>query len=154
MHIDLALLSPVLALLGALIGGGTTVIAAVYTQRYQDRLQRVAAEVTKRETVYADFVMDASHLLLNAYIRDDIVLTGQEQRLVGLIHRMRFFAPANVVATAEAVLRSIVEIALKPSVELRQLAKEALSKSPDPDPLLAFSIVCRADLDNVHRTML
>jgi hypothetical protein len=66
---------------------------------------------------------------------------------------MRLFAPANVVAAAELVLRSIIEIALKPSVELRQLAKEALSRSPEPDPLLAFSLLCRADLDNVRRTM-
>jgi hypothetical protein len=51
------------------------------------------------------------------------------------------------------VLKAIVEISLKPGVELRQLAKQALSKSLDPDPLLAFSLVCRADLDNVHRTV-
>jgi hypothetical protein len=65
---------------------------------------------------------------------------------------MRFFAPANVIATAEAVLRAIIEISLKPSMELRQLATEALTKSLDPDPLLKFSRVCRADLDSLHRT--
>jgi hypothetical protein len=41
-------------------------------------------------------------------------LSGDEQRLIGLINRMRFFAPANVIATAEAVLRAIVEISLAP----------------------------------------
>ena len=40
MYIDAAILSPVSALLGALIGGGASVCAAVYTQRYQNRLQR------------------------------------------------------------------------------------------------------------------
>jgi len=75
------------------------------------------------------------------------------QRLIGLINRMRLFAPTDVVSGAEAVLRAIVEISLKPSVELRQLAKEALSKSLDPDPLLTFSSICRTDLDNVHRTV-
>lgn len=152
MSIDPALLGPGSALLGALIGGGTSLLAAIYTQRRQDHLQRVASEITKRETVYADFLMRASNLLLNAYTHDDIVLTGDEQQLIGLINRMRLFAPANVVATADAVLRAIIEIALKPSVELRQLAREALSKSPEPDPLLAFSLVCRADLDKVRRT--
>jgi hypothetical protein len=66
---------------------------------------------------------------------------------------MRLFTSADVVDGAEAVLRTIVEILLKPSIELRQLAKEALSKSLDPDPLVAFSSICRADLDNVHRTV-
>jgi hypothetical protein len=147
-----ALFSPVSALLGALIGGGTSLVAAVYTQRHQDRLQRVASEVAKRETVYADFVMSASNFLLNAYTHDEITLGGDEQRLVGLINRMRLFAPPDVVAAAEVVFRAILEIALKPSVELRQLAKKALSESLDPDPLLAFSLVCRSDLDNVRRT--
>ena len=152
MHIDPALLSPVSALMGALIGGSTTLVAAVYTQRHQDRLQRVASETAKRETVYADFVMSASSLLLNAYTRDEILLSGDEQRLIGLINRMRLFAPPDVVEGAEATLRTIVEIMLKPSVELRQLAKQALSKSIE-DPLLAFSSICRADLDNLHRTV-
>jgi hypothetical protein len=151
MNIDPALLSPISALLGALIGGSTSLVAAVYTQRHQDRLQRVATEVAKREMVYADFVMSASNLLLNAYTHDEISLGGDEQRLIGLINRMRLFAPTDVVDGAEAVLRAIVEILLKPSIEVRQLAKEALSKSFDPDPLLAFSSLCRADLDNVHR---
>jgi hypothetical protein len=66
MHIDPALLSAMSALVGALIGGGASLTAAIYTQRYQDRLQRVARETTKRETVYADFIMNASKLLLES----------------------------------------------------------------------------------------
>jgi hypothetical protein len=152
MSIDPALLSPVSVLLGALVGGGASLLGTIYSQRSQDRVQRVASEIAKRETVYADFVMSASNTLLNAYTHDDISLGGDEQRMIGLINRMRLFAPTDVVDGAEAVLRAIVEILLKPSIELRQLAKEALSKSLDPDPLLAFSSICRADLDNVHRT--
>jgi hypothetical protein len=152
MNIDPALLSPVSALFGALTGGGTSLVAAFYTQRRQDRLQRVAREVTKREAVYSDFVIHASNLLLRSYTQDDIVLSGDEQRLMGLINRMRFFAPPNVVAVAEAALRAILEISLQPRIELRQLATQALSQSVD-DPLREFSIVCRADLDSVHRTL-
>ena len=153
MAVDPTLLSPISALLGALVGGGASLLGTIYTQRSQDRVQRVASKIAKRETVYADFVMSASNLLLNAYTHDEIALSGDEQRMIGLINRMRLFAPTDVVDGAEAVLRAIVEISLKPSVELRQLAKEALSKSLDPDPLLAFSSICRADLDNVHRTI-
>jgi hypothetical protein len=92
----------------------------------------VAKEITKREAVYSDFLQSASKLVLNAYTRDEIVLRGDEQHLIGLIHRMRLFAPQDVVVGAEAVLKAIVEISLKPSSELRQLAVDALSKSPDP----------------------
>lgn len=154
MSIDPALVSLVSAVVGGLMGGGTSLVVATYTLRGQDRLQRVASEIAKRETVYADFVFHASNLLLSAYTHDEIVLTGDEQRLIGLINRMRLFAPINVVNGAESVLRAIVEIALKPRIELRQLAKEALSKSLDPDPLVAFSEICRADLDSVRRSVI
>jgi len=152
MQIDPTLLSPLSALCGALVGGSASFAAAMYTQRSQQRLQRIASEVTKREKVYAEFVMRASNLMLNAYIRDELALGSDEQRLVGLINRMRLFASAAVVATAETVLRRIVEITLRPSIELRQLATEALSNGLDSDPLLEFSVICRADLDRVGRT--
>jgi hypothetical protein len=92
-------------------------------------------------------------LLLHAYTHDKIELSGDEQRLIGLVNRMRLFARANVIQAAEAVLRTLIEISLKPHVEFRQLLTEALSKSLDPDPLVEFSVVCRADLDSVRRTM-
>jgi hypothetical protein len=152
MAIDPTLLSPVSALLGALVGGVATLLGAIYSQRSHDHVARVASEIAKREAVYADFVMSASNLLLNAYTRDELGLGGDEQHMVGLINRMRLFAPTEVIEGAEAVFRAIVEILLKPSIELRQLAKQALSKTLGPDPLLAFSEICRKDLDNVHRT--
>ena len=148
------LMTAVSALLGAMIGGGTSLIGAIYTQRTQNRLHRVTGEVAKREGVYADFAMSASNLLLKAYTHDEIALGGDEQRLIGLINRMRLFASPEVVSGAEAVLRAIVDISLKPSIQLRQLAADALSKSLDPEPLLAFSLICRADLDKARRMAL
>ena len=129
MNIDPALLSAMSALVGALIGGGASLTAAIYTQRYQDRLQRVARETTKRETVYADFIMNASKLLLNAYVHEELTLSGDEQHLVGLANRMRLFAPPTVIAIEE------------------------LSKNSNSDLLLTFSLACRADLDQVYQTV-
>ena len=71
MVIDPTLVSPLSALLGALVGGVASLLGAVHTQRSHDRIERVASEIAKRETVYADFVMSASNLLLNAYTRDE-----------------------------------------------------------------------------------
>ena len=103
MAVDPTLLSPISALLGALVGGGASLLGTIYTQRSQDRVQRVASEIAKRETVYADFVMSASNLVLNAYTHDEIVLSDDERRLIGLMNRMRLFAPPDVVSGAEAV---------------------------------------------------
>ena len=43
MTIDPTLLSPVSALLGAMVGGAATFLGAIYTQRRQDRVQRIAS---------------------------------------------------------------------------------------------------------------
>jgi hypothetical protein len=152
MHINPALLGPVSLFLGALMGGSASLIAAIYTRCSQNRVERTSCEIAKREDVYADFIMSASRLLLYAFVHDDMSLGDDEQRLIGLINRMRLFASPGVVGGAEAVLRAIVEIALQPSIEFRHLAREALSKSLDPDPLLEFSSICRADLDHVRQT--
>jgi len=153
MHLDPALLSAVSALLGALIGGGASLAAAIYTQRFQNRLQRVARETTKRESVYANFIMSASKLVLNAYVHDGFTLDGDEQHLIGLANRMRLFAPPSVIDEAEAVITGIIELSLQPSVDLRKLTAEDLSKNRDSDLVLPFSLACRVDLDNVFRTL-
>jgi hypothetical protein len=152
MNIEPSLLNPASALFGALAGGLASMTGAIYTHRRNERLQRIASEIAKRETIYAEFVMNAASLLLKAYTSDELVLTGDEQRLIGLVNRMRIFAPDGVVTAADAVLTAIVEISLQPGVALRELAKKALSRNLDPDPLLSFSLVCRADLDDVRRT--
>ena len=102
MQIEPALVGPVCLFFGALVGGSASLFGAIYSQHCQGRVQRVASEIAKRETVYADFVMSASSLLLKAYTRDEILLSGDEQRLIGLINRMRLFAPPDVVEGAEA----------------------------------------------------
>jgi hypothetical protein len=103
--------------------------------------------------VYADFVMSASHLFLSAHILDEIALKSDEQRLIGLLNRMRLFAPQEVLNCAEAVLKLLLNTHLKPKVELRQLALEAMAEGPRVDPLLPFSMVCRDDLDHVRKSM-
>jgi hypothetical protein len=82
---------------GALVGGSASLLGVIYAQRCQGRLQRAASEIAKRETVYVDFVMSASNLLLKVYTRDEISLSGDEQRLIGPINQMRLFAPPGVL---------------------------------------------------------
>ena len=42
-----------------------------------------AGEVAKRESIYADFIMIASNMLIFALTHDDFSPGGDEQRLVG-----------------------------------------------------------------------
>ena len=97
--------------------------------------------------------MSASKWLLSAYVQDEITLDGDKQHLIGLTNRMRLFAPPNVMDEADRVIRELIKISLEPSVDLRKLATAELSKKRDADPLLPFSLACRADLDKVYRTV-
>jgi hypothetical protein len=155
MQIDPALLTSAAGLVGALIGGAASLTVAMYTQRNQQRLQRVAHEIEKREGVYGEFMAKASDTIMDAYVSDvgAIDLTKNGQQLIRSINRMRLFAPPEVVHEAEATLKAIIEISLKPSVSLGDLAKAAMSKRPDPDRLLRFAELCRADLETLPRTV-
>jgi len=145
-------ISAVSALVEALIGGGGSLVSAVYTQRYQDRLQRVSREANKRASVYASFMMSASKMFLKSHVNDGFTLNGDEQHLIALVNRMRLFAPPEIIEAAEAVIRKVVEISLQPSIDLKQLTMEDVAKYRESDLLLPFSLACRADLDNLHRT--
>jgi len=150
MAIDPAIVSSTSALLGALAGGGASLAAAVYTQRYQDRLQRIARESTKREAIYAEFIMTASTALLKAYEEDGLTLGQDKQQLVGVLQRIRLFAPPAVVLEAEKVLESIVEIAFQPVIDFRGLTAADLAARRETNVLEAFSTICRSDLDGLY----
>jgi len=150
MAIDPAIISSTSALLGALAGGGASLAAAVYTQRYQDRLQRIARESTKREAIYAEFIMTSTAALLNAYAEEGLTFGQDKQQLLGVLQRIRLFAPPVVVAEADRVLQSIVEIALQPVMDFRGLTAAELAERREANILEAFSTVCRADLDDLH----
>ena len=54
---------------------------------------------------------------------------------------------------ADMQRRGLIEILLKPSIDLRKLAIEELSKNSNSDLLLPFSLASRADLDQVYQTV-
>jgi hypothetical protein len=51
------------------------------------------------------------------------------------------------------VIRGLIELSLKPRVDLRKLAIDELSKNPDTYLLLPFSLASRSDLDDLYRTV-
>ena len=151
--IDPALLSATSALVGALIGGGASLAAAVYTQRYQDRLQRVVRETTTNGSWSMRISLWRLQIASERLRERGVALKGDEQHLIGLANRMRLFAPPNVIDEAEQVIRGIVEISLQPSVDLRKLTAAELSRDREHDLVLPFSRACRADLDQIFRVV-
>jgi len=57
--------------------GGNRYVQPTATAPHSDSTTR---ELTKRESVYADFIMSASKWLLNAYVQDEVTLDGDKLR--------------------------------------------------------------------------
>lgn len=146
-----ALLHSTSALMGAMIVGGASLTAAIYSQWYQGRLLMMNREANKREAIYGEFIMSASKAVVKACITDNLSWTRDEQHLIGLINRMRLFAPPCVITEAESVIRTLVGIALQPKRDLNELARTTLTDRSVPDLLLRFSLASQADLKSIYR---
>jgi hypothetical protein len=151
MPADPELLHSTSALFGAMIVGGASLTAAIYSQWYQGRLQTMNREANKREAIYGEFIMSASKAVVKACITDNLSWTRDEQHLIGLINRMRLFAPPAVITEAETVIRTLVGISLQPKRDLNELAKTTFTDRSVPDLLLRFSLASQADLKDIYR---
>ena len=80
---------------------------------------------------------------------NDFAMNEDSEQLVVLVNRIRLFAPAAVVDEADVVVKSIIQSALDPSIDARQLAVRALAED-EAYPLLDFSNACRRDLERVQ----
>src|SRR5258706_11506158 len=137
-QMDPAILSATFALAGSLIGGISTLAASWITQRGQLRAQALIHESAKRETLYAEFISEASKRRADAWshhAESPEVIAG----LYSGVALMRLSSSGEVVRHAEQVNRTFDE--------LRQNIESAVGR----DPLRDFSEACRVELDTLRR---
>ena len=73
---DAAYFSGLAALAGSVIGGLTSLGASWLTQRSQLGAQRSARNLERRETLYKDFINEASRLYADAFEHDHTELSN------------------------------------------------------------------------------
>src|SRR5688572_22443012 len=140
---DTSIITALAALAGSLVGGLTTFATTWFTHRYQATRERTAKEVAKRETLYGDFINEATRVGIDA-IQRDIDSLSELTQLLALINRIRLTSSDEVVAAAEAVLIEIGEMYIGGNKTPREVFEEARRQgNPTPDPLRAFSEACR-----------
>src|SRR3954470_24380078 len=103
---DPAILSATAGLIGSLVGGVSTFAASWLTQRGQLRLQTLVQQATKREALYAEFIVEASKRVAEAWSPQ----AENPEAFAGLysaIERMRLTSSAEVISAAEAVITEI-----------------------------------------------
>ena len=139
---DNAYISAIAALAGSAIGALASFATTWLTQHAQERGQRFAQAMARREHLYGEFIEEPSRLFTDALTHefDD---PSKFVRLYALVGKLRLFASANLISKAEEVMGRIVETYKLPNMDLRNPEDR---QEHDVDLLRAFSEVCREDL--------
>jgi hypothetical protein len=126
---------------GSAVGALASVATTWLTLNAQGRARRADQAMSRKGTLYGQFIDEASKLLTDALVR----ALGDPSKLVHLyevVNKLRLLASPNVLAMADDVMRQIVE-----TYESREKDfHAAVTKGRDFDVRRPFSEACRADL--------
>lgn len=142
-----SIISALAALLGAAIGGLTSVFASWLTQQSQAKAQWIAQDRIRRQELYKEFIEEASKCYADALQHDKPDIPA----LVGIyakMSRMRVQSSPAVVESAERIGRKIIDAYLAPDknfLELREMVN-----SGSIDLLDEFSNACRVEFETLR----
>jgi hypothetical protein len=144
---DPAILSATSALIGSLIGGVSTFAGSWLTQHRQLRIQTLLQEAAKRERLYAEFIIEASKRLTEAWGKQaegPDVLAG----LYAVMERMRLISSSPVLHAAEQVIRKVTGAYADSNKTFDDMRKhlDGTSINNWDDPLEDFTEACKAEL--------
>ena len=146
------------AIMGALVGGLASLASTWVSERTRHRRDLIQREITKRETAYSDFIDHASKLYVVSATHnlneDDEASVESELEgavsLYGIASRIRLFASDRVIKEAEAVLDLILIQFGAENIPVEELREKKLNER---DPLKAFSVSCRRELQGLQRVV-
>jgi|SRR6187200_2820051 hypothetical protein len=142
---DNAILSAASALIGSLIGGMSTLAASWLSLRGRLRAQALVQEAAKREALYAEFIIEASRRLSEAWCHQ----AESPEVLAGLYsahQRMRLTSSDEVIRLADYVIRLVIQAYAAPDKSFDELRQHIAASDEQWDPLRGFAEACRAEL--------
>jgi hypothetical protein len=148
---DTSIVTALAALLGATIGGLTSVLASWLAQRTQARAQWLVHEMVRRQDLYNEFIEEASKCYVHALQHDEADIPGLV-RLYAKLGRMRVLSSPKVLESAARIEQKIVDTYLAPDktfLELREMIN-----SGSVNLLGEFSVACRAEFDSLRARQL
>jgi hypothetical protein len=132
---DVAYVSALSALAGSVVGGLTSGFTTWLSQRAQARAGQLAHDLSRREELFADFIVAASKAYGEALMTDK----PQIEELIALyamISRMRVLCSPRTAACAERVMLATTDAYAAPNKtipELQQLMKSGVGIDPLKD---------------------
>ena len=154
---DVGISNGVAAIMGAFVGGLASLASGWLSERTRHKRDLLQREITKRETAYSDFIDHASKLYVTSATHklndNDTNLESELEgpiSLYGIASRIRLFASDRVIKEAEAVLDQIIIQFGAENISLDELRERKLNER---DPLKAFSVSCRSELQDLQRVI-
>jgi hypothetical protein len=139
-------ISPALAaIFGSMTGALGSTLSTWITQRHADRRDLLARRVFHREQLYSDFITECTRVLVDA-LENSFKDPDKLIPAYALLSRVRLSASREVLASAEGLVREIVNIYSEPNLTPEQIRSRAVNGS---DPLKRFSELCRSELDSM-----
>jgi len=145
------LITALSVVLGALVGGTSSIATALFTQRAQSRRESVKVEIQRRELVYTEFINECSKLLNDALERS-LESPAAFVQVYALLNRIRLTSSDAVVAAAEQLIKNIIDQYFQPKLTIEELRKMAAPGS-GADPIQQFSETCRHELHQLLRSV-
>jgi hypothetical protein len=148
---DTAIVTGLTGIFGSLLGGSASVATAWVTQKTSNKRKEFRAELTRRETLYSQFINECSARALDSF---ENALDKSERLLsiYSLLNRIRLCASDAVLAAAEGALAAIAEQYFRPNLTLEQL-RALIRNGASADPLKSFAEACRAELPSMQTAL-
>jgi hypothetical protein len=140
---DSAMITAAAAVFGSGVGGAASIAATWIAQRTQTDREQTEMRLRDRETLYGEFITEASRLAVDA-VGHSLDRFDKLVTLYGILGRIRLLAGERVLAEAERCVLRIVDLYSKPNMSVEQV--RAAFEADQLDPLKEFSVVCRAEL--------
>jgi hypothetical protein len=140
---DANLITGLAGVLGAVSGASAAIATTWITQKSQTIRERAKSETRKRETLYGDFITEASQRLADAF---DHSLDKPETlvKLYAILGRTRLVSSDAVLTAAEECCDRIVGLYAKPNRTMAEIFTTL--RSGEFEFLKRFSDACRVEL--------
>jgi hypothetical protein len=140
---DANLITALAGVLGSLSGASAAIATTWISQKSQTIRERAKSETRKRETLYGEFITEASQQLANAF---DHSLDKPETlvKLYAILGRIRLVSSDAVLSAAEECCDRVVDLYAKPNRTVAEIF--ATLHSGEFEALKHFSDACRVEL--------
>ena len=140
---DQNLITAMAGVLGSVSGASAAIATTWISQKSQTIRERAKSETRKRETLYGDFITEASQRLADAF---DHSLDKPDTlvKLYAILGRIRLVSSDAVLTAAEECCDRIVDLYAKPNRTMAEIFTTL--HSGEFEALKRFSDACRVEL--------